>query len=226
MKNLFKIILFLSISFSFISCEKEEEIGVKKPLSILVLGNSITYSLENPSIGWLNNCGMAASSIDKDFCSLILKEIPKNSTLERKNIAYWEQNLNYNLNEMFSPNTNYYDYVVIKIGENVSDNNPLFKESLQNLTNRFNSSKIILVTTVWRQYELDVNENYYEVDSYKDRIIKEVAEENNYIFCDISEIKNNSNYFAWGDYENSGVGSHPNDSGMEFIANKIIQEIQ
>ena len=72
----------------------------------------------------------------------------------------------------------------------------------------------------------DENNTPYEVPSQKDRIIKEVAFEKGYILVDISEMKNNNSMFAWDEYPNNGaIGSHPNDKGMEFIANKIKEKL-
>ena len=74
------------------------------------------------------------------------------------------------------------DYLILKIGENVT-NLVNFKTELQKLTDYYSNyaDKIILVTTVWKQYEFDSLGNPYEVPSDKDRIITEVALENNFI---------------------------------------------
>ena len=42
---------------------------------ILFVGNSITLHGPRPQIGWTNNWGMAASSLDKDYVHLLQKKI-------------------------------------------------------------------------------------------------------------------------------------------------------
>jgi len=211
-----KKLIFIISAFLFISCSEED---IVKPKEILVIGNSITQS---PPIGeWTGNWGMAASAPDKDFCSLISKN------LDRKNIAVWENNFNCSVEHYYFVTSKHYDYIIFKIGENVSDVSN-FKDALIDLTEYYSNytNKIILVTTVWSEYVFDENNTPYEVPSQKDRIIKEVAFEKGYILVDISEMKNNNSMFAWDEYPNNGaIGSHPNDKGMEFIANKIKEKL-
>ena len=44
-------------------------------IKVLFVGNSIAKHAPKPSIGWNNDCGMAASSPDKDFVHLTVKKI-------------------------------------------------------------------------------------------------------------------------------------------------------
>jgi hypothetical protein len=39
-------------------------------------------------------------------------------------------------------------------------------------------------------------------------------------------MKNVSDYYAWNEYVNQAIASHPNDNGMLFIANKIIDKME
>ena len=215
-----KAILIISLCFSFVSCEKSnEDFNTKK--EILVLGNSITKCA--PGGEWLGDWGMAASSPNKDFCGILSKSFNVN----RKNIAIWENNFYCDESHYKFVTNKHYDYIIFKIGENVSDLQN-FKEELTKIVLFYKNfgSKIVLVTTVWSQYSFDENGNPFEVPSDKDRIIKEVSEELNCILVDISDMKQNSNNYAWNDYQDSAIASHPNDLGMKFIANKIIQKIQ
>lgn len=47
----------------------------KKGPRVLFVGNSITLHGPRPQIGWTNNCGMAASSRDKDYVHILQKKI-------------------------------------------------------------------------------------------------------------------------------------------------------
>ena len=46
-------------------------------LKILFVGNSITKHAPKADIGWYNDCGMAASSADKDYVHLLVKKLMK-----------------------------------------------------------------------------------------------------------------------------------------------------
>lgn len=46
-------------------------------LRVLFVGNSISKHAPKPSIGWNNDCGMAASSVDKDYVHLTVEKIKK-----------------------------------------------------------------------------------------------------------------------------------------------------
>ena len=46
-------------------------------IRVLFVGNSTSKHMPKPSIGWDNDCGMAASSIDKDYVHLIVEKVKK-----------------------------------------------------------------------------------------------------------------------------------------------------
>jgi hypothetical protein len=217
-----KKLLLILLSFTSLSCSTQEtfiEEAKTKP-KVLVIGNSITAC--PPGGEWVGNWGMAATAPEKDFCSLLEKGMNA-ERLDRKNIAIWENNF-YCSEEHYSITTSLqYDYIIIKIGENVSDLTH-FKTELQKLVDYYEQygDKIVLVSTVWSQYEFDTNGNPHEVPSDKDRIIKEVALENNHIFVDISEMKVDASNYAWGEYSDNAINSHPNNQGMKFISDKIL----
>lgn len=215
-----KLFLLLTILIVFSSCTTECNENIPKRKSILVLGNSITKC--QPGGEWTGNWGMAASSPNKDFCGILSKYYE----LESKNIAIWENDFNCSEEHYKFVTSKKYDFIIIKIGENVS-NLVDFKQELTKLTDFYSNytNKIILVTTVWKQYDFDTNGNPFEVPSVKDKIITEVALENNIILVNISKMKDDSNYYAWNEYQNNSIASHPNDLGMEFIANSILEKI-
>jgi hypothetical protein len=217
-----KLLLLSVMLLSLTSCSKDEVDNT--PPKVLVIGNSITQCA--PGGEWLGNWGMAASSPDKDFCSLLKTEL-QTDVLNRKNIAVWENNFNVGVEHYGITTSLQYDYVVIKVGENVSDVCN-FKDALKKLVNYYKKygNNIILVTTVWSQYQFDSSGNPYEVISIKDKIIREVSIENKCILVDLLEMKSDPTNYAWGEYQNSGITSHPNDKGMKFISDKILFEIR
>lgn len=218
MKKLLLLLLTLGL---VCSCSNDEERTVKqRKKSIFVLGNSITHSTQGGE--WEGNWGMAATAPHKDFCGILSKDY----NLDRKNIAIWENNFKCEESYYKIVTSKHYDYIVIKIGENVGDIIN-FKAELQKLTDYYKDlgTHLILVTTVWKQYDFDVNGHPFEVPSDRDRIIKEVANEDGFILVDISAMTNFPNFYAWGEYSDSAIASHPNDLGMEYIANKIKQKL-
>ena len=93
---------------------------------VLVYGNSIALHGPMPSIGWTNNCGMAASAPEKDFAHLVVagleKRLGKKADFRIRNLAALERNFTTNVASVaeiaadakWKP-----DYVVIAVGENV-----------------------------------------------------------------------------------------------------------
>ena len=64
-------------------------------LKILFVGNSITKHAPKPSIGWTNDCGMAASSLERDYVHIIIKRImeqyDKNVSFAIAQVAEYER---------------------------------------------------------------------------------------------------------------------------------------
>lgn len=206
MKNIF----LLLVAITFISCSIEEDIQIEKP-NILVIGNSIVLHPPNESIGWNYNHGMAATSSDKDFCSLLSKNIPNNN-MEKINMWAWEYSWDY---ESIGKKTKPCDILVVKVGENVVDEEN-FKEHLNNLVNLYRDSytKIYIVSTALGGFITN-----------KDNIMQEFCLEKGYNFIDLRSMQDDQTNFAWMEWENGGIGCHPSDKGMEFIANSILEKI-
>ena len=208
-----KKLIYVVLSIMLIGCSKEEI--QKENVSILVIGNSITMSVSNPNIGWNNNCGMASTSIDKDFCSqlrLLLLANYKNVILDRTQLAWWESNFNYDYSWKIDLTKNY-DYIIIELGENVS-NCTDYKNALNKLINDFKTvnSEIVIVSNAWHKPNVDSLEI-------------EVCQESGYKYCDISLMHLDEKYYA-KEYQNQEIAAHPNDNGMLFMANCIYSSIK
>ncbi len=211
-----KLITIIS-TVLFLSCTTNEtEVQTEDSYKhILVVGNSIVKHSPAPELGWTNDCGMAATPQETDFCGVIKTEL-KPLTFTRKNVAYWEADFNYNLNNFTDVNSYQYDLIIIKVGENVSFS-PEYKQALKDMINHFKGGakenvKIIIVSTIWWNDELNT-------------VHSEVALEENYIYCDVNSIKEDYSNFAMNEYENEAVRIHPNNKGMKFIADKILEKI-
>ena len=71
--------------------EKEGNDGLK----ILFVGNSITRHAPKPEVGWLNDCGMAASSIERDYVHLLMDRVhavDKDASFQIAQVAGFEWN--------------------------------------------------------------------------------------------------------------------------------------
>lgn len=205
-----KKILLIVFAIMLYSCTAEEPKEIEKP-NILVIGNSIVKHTPLPHLGWFNDCGMAASKSDKDFYSLLEKNVPHTS-IERKGAYWWESQFNYT---MLEPREKDYDLIIIKVGENIGDLES-FEREFVNFVNFYHSgkSKVVVLSTVLGEKMLE-----------KDGILKTKCEENGYIYVDLKDMQLNPQNFAWNEYENGGIGCHPSDLGMQYMTNKIIEKL-
>jgi hypothetical protein len=200
-----KKLILIAVTFLLIGCSATEEIREK---SILVLGNSIVYHSKAEYLGWYGDWGMAASSPDKDFAHILKANIP-NYNFKIKNVAQWEQSFSTD----FYGGTEHYDYIFVKLSENVVDTER-YREELPKLLRSYmdKNTKVFLISSVWFSPE-------------KDLITKETAELLNQTYVDISEMQIDNTNYAWNEYENGAVGCHPGNLGMEFIAKKCLKNL-
>ena len=92
---------------------------------VMFVGNSITKHAPKPQIGWTNDCGMAASSIDKDYVHILerrIGEIDKDAAFGLLQVAHFEHEfadmdpaVYYSQQIKFKP-----DVVIMFFGANVS----------------------------------------------------------------------------------------------------------
>ncbi len=99
--------------------------GDGKGFKILFVGNSIAKHSPKPEVGWTNNCGMAASSIDKDYVHLVAekcrKEYREDTSFCICQVAPYERTLetetlekHYSVLKDYNP-----DVIIMFIGANV-----------------------------------------------------------------------------------------------------------
>lgn len=207
-----KNLILILLSLVLFSCSNDwEEIKAKKNINVLIVGNSILRHSPDPSLGWYGDWGMAATSPDKDFLHVydqLLQESNKYKyvNINYKNIAFWENDFTYNLNQYVDITPRTYDVLIVRLGENVT-NTLEYHSALNNMINLFKTqnTKVIITGIIW---ENDTKESIHE----------QVAVENGYEFIPFENFRNKPTNYSWGLFENSAVAAHPSDVGMQYIA--------
>ena len=188
-------------------------------LKVLFVGNSITRHGYKADIGWYGDWGMAASCEEKDYVHRTvakLKEKYGNVSAFIAQCAEWERNYERTeevLNRTYSEARDFAaDIVVIRIGENMPKGSaPACKPQFAEMIKFFASNpeaKVIVTDSFWR-------------NDARDGMIREIAEENGYVFCHLCDLELDESNMAIGLFEHKGVAKHPSDKGMEMIATRI-----
>lgn len=199
------------------------------PSRVVVFGNSIA------SHGWLQGIGMAASSKDKDYFTLvknyILSKNPR-AIVERGNGAAWESEPN-NRRQTFEqkmmlslkPDT---DIVILQFGDNLNtdEKRKNLETDIPNLVSWIrNASPKALI------YWVGI---YYASQDFVDRI-KRICKPLDVPFIDIYQYSKDPKYKSHVGaiidlpdgtkytVTDPGVASHPGDLGHQAIANEIIK---
>ena len=214
--------------------------------NILFIGNSITRH-EITSYWWSDGRGMAATSQDIDYVHQTekllsdklhgLKPVAETVNGYAFNYSVWETNAHdraqtYPVMDKYMTEGGGLDVVVLQLGENVSDASADgstyesdYAELIQHIKEEAPNAQIITVGDFW-------------ADDTKDAVKKSAAEETGVTYVDLAEIQDDTNYEAGmgtmveGDdgkeheIEHSGVAKHPGDTGMKWIAKKIVEAIE
>ncbi len=215
-----KMLAAVIILFAF-ACKKSPEkknetVNKVSFTNILILGNSITYSAANPSIGWNSSWGMAASSPEKDYVHLLaanFKQSNSKSVVQATNISGFEMNSDtYNFDtELKTYRDNKPDLLIIRIGENVDSkfDSVAFAKRYQSLLAymKINNPdlKILAAGSFWPDRD------------YINIILSRYTP-----YVSLSFLGNNISNYAF-DMQNvsDAVKGHPGDKGMQGIANII-----
>lgn len=197
-------------------------------LKVVCLGNSITKHPYKPDVEWYADWGMAASKEKYDYCHVLerkLREFNSNSSVIPYNVSTFEHNPTCNLDSLLLDICNDADIIVIRLGENVRDVK-LFEDNIQSLIDKCKSytQDIIITGNFW-------------MNAKKENVLLNAAYNNDLIFVPLSWIVQLQDvYPKKGDtiYNNNGVPyklkndfilTHPNDKGMEIIAEVIFNAI-
>ncbi len=212
----------------------------KGMVKILFLGNSIT--LHPLCSYWWGEWGMAASDKEKDYVHRLVDMEAQDYDVEYTaiNFGAWETQ-SHDRAETVDFITVFlqeqYDYVVIQLGENISDYSTL-ETDLEEFVSSIdvsqaedgNPADILVVGGFW---EAD------EIDAIKESVCGGMKDSVASIqFVDLSSLQGDIEYQSvigntvMGDdgekhvIEHDGVAKHPGDKGMEMIAEKIYKAMQ
>lgn len=213
---------------------------------VLVVGNSITY-YPAPRSNWPGEPrGMAATAPNKDFVRLLTAKLQTNNAnvqvrtfadfaSETSNVIndatgpvweaqYWTTDLNkFDAVAAWQP-----DLIIMRVGENVGDPAHDFLTHYLALIDKLKSqspnAKVVLTPSVWGQTDVT-------------NAIATAASQRSYPYANTlasmwTFMNDASNpYYPWHVYKDSqgndddGVNRHPNDAGMQRIADEIWAKI-
>lgn len=189
-------------------------------IKVLYVGNSITKHAPKPEMGWTNDCGMAASSIEKDYVHLVqakIKEIHPDAAFSILQVANYEREFytrepeNYYMGaKEFKP-----DLIIMFFGANVNkeydttENPPkTFGQAYENLRNFLVDGRDVFVMHSQGFYIRPVLDKEKEV----------VAKKYNDPFVNLEDMRVLP--------ETHGKFNHPSDYGMQIIADRFWAEIE
>jgi hypothetical protein len=212
MRKFLLCISLLLIVFS--GCKKTK---IYPPVKVLILGNSVTHSPPDASMGWTGNWGMAASAPEKDYVHRFtakLTALNSATTVQVKNIAEFESKFDtYNIAQNLQKYRDYNpDLLIVRIGENVlrTGEEVLFDKKYQELINYFTSKnpslKVLAVGSVWPL-----------------RDFANVVMKRHSAFISMDFLQYDPLSYAFGMFPDYGVQTHPSDYGMKLISDFLYE---
>lgn len=188
-------------------------------LRVMFVGNSITLHGISHDIGWYNECGMAASSPEKDYVHLCISHILEkytDATFCICQAAEWERRFlegdaTYSLYEN-ARNFNA-DVIVVRLVENCPQTGYEEEEFIAqygnfiNYLNKSGEAEVIVTTGFWKHPA--------------GRYIISYAKREALPLVELEDLGEKEEMKAIGLFEHMGVANHPGDLGMEYIAKRI-----
>lgn len=194
--------------------------GGGKGIKVLFVGNSITKHAPKPQIGWVNDCGMAASGLDKDYVHLTVEKIKKydsEMSFSILQVANFERNFEtMNIYEEYKYAIDYKaDIIIMFFGANVSkeydkQENPAVKfgeryEQLRNALNSHGKARVFH------------SEGFYIRPVLNDEK-RAAAERLGDTYIELGDIVTRE--------DTHGKFNHPGDKGMQEISDKFFKTIE
>lgn len=194
-------------------------------IKVLFIGNSITRHGILESIGWYRDCGMAASSIDKDYVHQTVKMLEERYGKVQFCIAQradWERDFsNPRALDYFKEAYEFdADIAIFRLGENVRLTSPeqidvlagAFVDAMKYLTEG-RRAKLVVTDTFWRNGA---------INSAIEKACATMGIES----VKLGDLGDDNSMKAIGLFDHAGVAAHPGDKGMKAIADRIVQKIE
>jgi len=190
---------------------------------VLIIGNSIMSHAPDASIGWTNFNGMAASAPSNDFVHLLtqrLRLLQPAVQIKLQSGGDFERNyVNFKLTDWNEPLSFVPDLIIIRIAENIDESSvdrlnleTYYRNMLTKLVGSSKTVKVVCSTSFWYQPRTDA-------------IIKKVAAEKGVPVAELCKLVGRPEYMAL-QYKDIGVAKHPNDAGMQQIADLLWAAVQ
>ena len=189
-------------------------------IRVLFVGNSITKHAPKPSIGWTNDCGMAASCLEKDYVHLTaakIKELDPDMSFAILQVANFERQ--FPTKDIYADYKAAIDYkadiIIMFFGANVSkdydkEENPEVKfgdkyEELRNALNSHGTAKVFHSQGFYIRPVLNAEK-------------KAAAERLGDTYIELGDIVTRE--------DTHGRYNHPGDKGMQEIAELFFETIK
>ena len=195
-----------------------------KGKKIMFVGNSITLHGIKEDIGWMNEWGMAASALEKDYVHrmiAMINEVEEDCAYCICQVAEWERNYKNgsDVHNLFKAARDFgADIIAMRFAENCPGKDfdcDLFKTELDLFLKYLSGDKdvkIIMSTPFWHHPADDV--------------IMEYADEKRLPIVELGDLGERDEMKALGLFEHKGVANHPGDLGMEKIAERLFEKIK
>lgn len=197
------------------------DINADSTISVLFLGNSLTYTDALEEEGDKTKRGLVSSCKEKDYVHQLVKMIAEGDSINVDysivNIADFERNFlqqSFTFEKIANVKNQKPDWLIVQIGENVSKaelNEPeLFETELGKLMSMFPDSRKMITIPFWT-----IKEKSYAITN--------VAINSGAYLVDLSHLGSGSDdpmnlANSQDKYKNSKAGTHPGDFGMNNIA--------
>lgn len=187
---------------------------------VLFVGNSITLHEISKPIGWTRLCGMAASSVCKDYVHILMNKWNEEHPGVSWAIAQaseWEQ-------EYWHPEQAYEtialarewdaDIIILRLSENTPVESLVDHDYLQatidllKWLNPNGKARYVVTDGFWP-------------NPMKDLTMYKAAQAVNARFVSLTDLGQRDEMKAIGLFEHTGVAAHPGDEGMRAIAERL-----
>ncbi|MBQ8688795.1 MAG: SGNH/GDSL hydrolase family protein [Clostridia bacterium] len=192
----------------------------RSKLKILFVGNSITKHEPKPSIGWHRDCGMAASSVEKDYVHLIVRRI----------MEKYDENVSYGIAQVAQYEWDFFecgperdygearafdaDIILMFFGANVSRDYDTMENPPKTFAKAYEDMRNYLAPSDAAVFH---SAGFY-IRPVLDAEKRLVAEKYGDKYIDISDISNLA--------ETHGLFNHPSDLGMQMLADMFFEAIE